>query len=123
MITRYRPDTDEECRSFEMIEDKEGDYVAYEDYEDLEEENRYLRAGCQDDTHQCPIVGTNNSLIERIAELEAENERLKREDERRAFNEHSVGGRQNHGGERCGHDEAQKIRTGFGEHFGKGKPR
>jgi hypothetical protein len=34
MITRYRPDTDEECRSFEMIEDKEGDYVAYEDYED-----------------------------------------------------------------------------------------
>jgi hypothetical protein len=79
MITRYRPDTDEECRSFEMIEDKEGDYVAYEDYEELEEENRYLRAGCQDDTHQCPIVGTNNSLIERIAELEAENERLKRE--------------------------------------------
>ena len=77
MITRYRPDTDEECRSFEMIEDKEGDYVAYEDYEELEEENRYLRAGCQDDTHQCPIVGTNNSLIERIAELEAENKRLR----------------------------------------------
>lgn len=39
---------------------------------ELEEENRYLRAGCQDETHQCPIVGTNNTLIERIAELEAE---------------------------------------------------
>jgi hypothetical protein len=49
MITRYRPDTDEECRSFEMIEDKEGDYVAYEDYED------------------------------ELADLKAENERLKRE--------------------------------------------
>ena len=51
----------------------------HEERKDLEEENRYLRAGCQDDTHQCPIVGTNNSLIERIAELKAENERLKRE--------------------------------------------
>ena len=49
MITRYRPDTDEECRSFEMIEDKAGDYVAYEDYED------------------------------ELADLKAENERLKRE--------------------------------------------
>jgi hypothetical protein len=47
---------------------------------ELEEENRYLRAGCQDETHQCPIVGTNNcpivgtnnTLIERIAELEAD---------------------------------------------------
>ena len=48
MITRYRPDTDEECRSFEMIEDKEGDYVAYEDYEDeladLKAENERLKS-------------------------------------------------------------------------------
>jgi len=32
MITRYRPDVDEMERSAPMHEDKEGDYVAYEDY-------------------------------------------------------------------------------------------
>ena len=77
MIQRYRPDSDEQGRSFDMTPDEGGDYVAYEDYKELEEENRYLRAGCQDDTHQCPIVGTNNSLIERIAEQQTEIERLR----------------------------------------------
>lgn len=33
-ITRYRPDVDEEERVAPMHEDKEGDYVAFEDYED-----------------------------------------------------------------------------------------
>lgn len=33
-ITRYRPDSDEQDRTAMMWEDKEGDYVAYEDYED-----------------------------------------------------------------------------------------
>lgn len=39
MVQRYRPDSDEEGRSFEMIPDDGGDYVAYEDYEELEAEN------------------------------------------------------------------------------------
>lgn len=34
MITRYRPDVDEEERVAPMHEDKDGDYVAFEDYED-----------------------------------------------------------------------------------------
>ena len=38
MIQRYRPDSDEQERSFEMIPDEGGDYVAYEDYEELEAE-------------------------------------------------------------------------------------
>ena len=44
MVQRYRPDSDEQERSFEMIQDDGGDYVAYEDYEELEAENRRLRA-------------------------------------------------------------------------------
>lgn len=47
MITRYRPDVDEEERSAPMHEDKEGDYVAYEEYEDevnaLKAENERLK--------------------------------------------------------------------------------
>ena len=130
MVQRYRPDSDEQERSFEMIPDDGGDYVAYEDYKELEderdelrddlsrdkailqsmldreheerkeleaentrlrmlrdaaesraqgleEENKYLRAGCQDDTRQCPIVGTNNTLVDKAKELEAENKRLR----------------------------------------------
>jgi hypothetical protein len=46
MITRYRPDVDEMERSAPMHEDKEGDYVAFEDYEtevaDLKMEISYL---------------------------------------------------------------------------------
>ena len=38
MVQRYRPDSDEQGRSFEMIPDDGGDYVAYEDYEELEAE-------------------------------------------------------------------------------------
>ena len=43
MIQRYRPDSDEQGRSFDMTPDEGGDYVAYEDYEELEEENKRLR--------------------------------------------------------------------------------
>lgn len=47
MITRYRPDVDEMERSAPMHEDKEGDYVAYEDYVDevnaLKAENERLK--------------------------------------------------------------------------------
>jgi len=49
MVQRYRPDSDEQERSFEwsrladkMIPDEGGDYVAYEDYEELEAENKRL---------------------------------------------------------------------------------
>jgi hypothetical protein len=34
-MIRYRPDTDEQGRSFEMIPDTEGDYAAYEDVQDV----------------------------------------------------------------------------------------
>ncbi|MCK9519524.1 MAG: hypothetical protein M0R74_10955 [Dehalococcoidia bacterium] len=46
MVQRYRPDSDEQGRSFEMIPDDGGDYVAYEDYDDLlleKERRRYER--------------------------------------------------------------------------------
>ena len=38
MVQRYRPDSDEQERSFEMIPDDGGDYVAHGDYEELEDE-------------------------------------------------------------------------------------
>ena len=43
MVQRYRPDSDEQERSFEMIPDEGGDYVAHGGYEELEAENRRLQ--------------------------------------------------------------------------------
>ena len=72
MVQRYRPDSDEEGRSFEMIPDDGGDYVAYEDYEELEDErdaDRRREYGYSQETVDALTVERDK--------LEEENQRLR----------------------------------------------
>ncbi len=71
MIQRYRPDSDEQERSFEMIPDEGGDYVAYEDYEELEAERDADRRREYGYSQQ-----TVDALTVERDKLEEENQRL-----------------------------------------------
>lgn len=71
MKQRYRPDSDG------------GDYVAYEDYEELEaalkrETNDYIEASCSLAIERDEVKDENKRLRKRIAELEAERDEWRR---------------------------------------------
>lgn len=68
-MIRYRPDSDEEERSFEMIPDDGGDYVAHEDYEELEKMVDNLRS----------VIESDEKLVEELTE------KLKATEEERLF--------------------------------------
>lgn len=94
-ITRYRPDSDEQDRTAMMWEDKEGDYVAYEDYEDevnaLKSEIARLKA------ERYLLFENGISQGRKIIKLREElNDVLQY-----APPLDSVGDRQDNGGERC----------------------
>ena len=74
MVQRYRPDSDEQERSFEMIPDDGGDYVAHGDYEELEAENRRLRDALDRIESMATIENTEIQKIAREALKEASHE-------------------------------------------------
>ena len=81
MVQRYRPDSDEQGRSFEMIPDDGGDYVAYEDYEELEAEvgRLQLMNPCNHtgfESAPCDVCGYPDPR-KLIAKLKEENQRLR----------------------------------------------
>jgi hypothetical protein len=81
MVQRYRPDSDEEGRSFEMIPDDGGDYVAYEDYEELEAEVGRLQMmnPCNHTGYEaapCDVCGYPDPR-KLIVKLKEENQRLR----------------------------------------------
>ena len=88
MVQRYRPDSDEQGRSFEMIPDDGGDYVAYEDYEELEAEVGRLQMmnPCNHtgfESAPCDVCGYPDprKMITKLKDerdaLKADNERLR----------------------------------------------
>ena len=80
MVQRYRPDSDEQERSFEMIPDDGGDYVAHGDYEELEAEVAKLTA--ERDADRRREYGYSQQTVDALTverdKLKAENKRLRK---------------------------------------------